>query len=744
MKRIVCAPIELLCLLFAFMLLAVSLCACSSNAADESNGIPRITIYVDENAQSIADAAAADKKHEYGTIDEMNASEDHSVRAIGSVKIEVPNGYVSDYGSASAPDEPVELKYIRGRGNTTWQSDKKPYKIEFTDKHDLFGMGESKEWGLIANANEFDPSLLHNRVAYWLADAIGVPYTPQLIPVDVEVIGLDGETETSRVKLGSYYLCELVDIEESRLAIDKLKDDVASANPADDPNITGGYLLSLYAEFQNADEPESTVFTTDSGIELINDTPEFESEDLTEGQSAQRAYIRDYVSKIDDLIMGEGAIDADRHDALAELLDLKSTADYWWVMEFSANGDAYGTDSNYFFKPRNGKLYWGPIWDADRAFMVGGASVIGAAYGFNNTKMSWLDKLREDDPQFVELLKERWNDPDTGMNAKLVELTREGGVLDGYYDDLCASWVENANIWKLEDEDPPTAEDFKGRVEKLRSWIENRRQWINEHLDEVGDAHITISFEADSQVVEERSVRANYYESDPPDAPKKDGYLFLRWVNKETGEEVGEEELMKDTVYVAKYLEESERDPKAVFFARNEVWVDSIMEHVYSFDNWYGTIHEEAIVDKEIWASSNDDVAVVDGDWINLVGIGESIITLTLDNGLSASYKLHVYDENETPAINPTDVEVSSMTLKVGEFGQVPFKLLPSDVPLNGVQIAYEIEDLSIVEMANEDVGVIKALKSGTTNVWLTVSSESDKNPETLARSACKVTVVGD
>ena len=90
-----------------------------------------------------------------------------------------------------------------------------------------------------------------------------------------------------------------------------------------------------------------------------------------------------------------------------------------------------------------GKLYWGPLWDFDGAYFFGSETELGARTGVNNTEDIWFDQLRDKDPLFVELLRERWQDPENGMNVKLMEITREGGLLDRYRDEIRASWEAN-------------------------------------------------------------------------------------------------------------------------------------------------------------------------------------------------------------------------------------------------------------------------------------------------------------
>lgn len=298
------------------------------------------------------------------------------------------------------PAGEIELDYIRGRGNSTWSTDegaKNPYKIQLSSAADLFGMGAGKDWALMANAG--DTLKLRNRITSWVGEQMGLAYSPQMVPVEVVMTG----SETPSRYLGIYDLSELVEVGADRVAIDKLKKSVTADNPA----ISGGYLLSAYSNYQDEDEPASNYFKTDtSGLKFLHQSPEFTSEDLEPGRADQRAYIQSYINELDALIMADGKIDAARHDQIAAMLDLQSAADYWWIQEFTTNGDAFITHSTYYYKERNGKLFFGPLWDFDIAWDGGSTS---EEVDFTSTYMPWIEKLREDDPQFADLLKARWS-----------------------------------------------------------------------------------------------------------------------------------------------------------------------------------------------------------------------------------------------------------------------------------------------------------------------------------------------
>ena len=76
------------------------------------------------------------------------------------------------------------LTRVRGRGNTTWEREKKPYNINLDKKIDLCGMGGGKKWALLAN--DFDPALMRTEASMYFGSKLtGMPWTPKTRPVDV-------------------------------------------------------------------------------------------------------------------------------------------------------------------------------------------------------------------------------------------------------------------------------------------------------------------------------------------------------------------------------------------------------------------------------------------------------------------------------------------------------------------------------------------------------------------------------
>lgn len=269
-----------------------------------------------------------------------------------------------------------ELEYIKGRGNSTWKLDKKPFNIKFKEKINLFQMGEARKWCLLANY--LDPTLLKNKLICDFANAIGTPYSPESLLVDLYI---------NDQYMGNYTLMENVEIGDSRVDITDLEKLNEKANPsinlkevascgergresysvtgsykwADIPNIpeiiTGGYLL----EFELAAKYDSEVsgFVSEYGQPVIIKSPEYAAKEQVE-------YIKNYYQEFENAVLsGDGYNLNGKH--FTDYIDIESFAKMYVLQEFVKNLDA-GITSCYFYKDVGGKIVAGPVWDFDSAF----------------------------------------------------------------------------------------------------------------------------------------------------------------------------------------------------------------------------------------------------------------------------------------------------------------------------------------------------------------------------------------
>ncbi len=672
--------------------------AAESGALREpQNGIPLVIVHVDEAAQG------------FGTIQEMNGSADHSIKCTGTVEIKVPDGWESPYGKGDMPAGEIKLDYIRGRGNSTWGASKKPYKIVLEEKADLFGMGAADDWALMANAG--DGTLILNRITSWLGEQTGMPYTPQMVPVDLVMEGASGSKY-----LGSYCLSETVKVGKSRVDIDKLQTNVESTT--EEENITGGYLLSLYTDEQNSDEPDSTVFSTKYGVNFINKTPSYDDTKgaLTLGQELQRTYIRKTIQEIEDLIMEPEHIDQEAHDRIDQKMDLQSTADYWWIQEFSRNGDAYGTSSTYLYKERGGKVYWGPLWDFDIAWgtvMEDAPEEPVMVQGFSNTSMPWIDALRKKDPAYREILKQRW----AVFDAKLEELVRDGGLIDQYGKELSLSQKQDYHQWTDgRDPDAPGyafyqgAEDYQGKLEGLKRWIRMRREWINTKLYLLDKTEVKVSYEVDGAVTNTEVFNMeDFFET--AYHPIKKGYVFNGWVDQTTGESAAGARLYDDVTFTATYIPEKEAiAPQGLFMNQKEDWI-SLNAGCYFVGNI--TIFPEDATDQHIDFSVSDESVAefTEQDVLTLKKTGDVRVKATLYNGVNSSFLLHVCDPDEYQehSIEGFSVKRKAMTIEEGSAEQIAYELAPKAGPYTGgywVRFSEKNQKIAVADMNGAVCGV--------------------------------------
>ena len=691
------------------------LLSASSAPEDFRHDIPLVVLRIDET-----ELYQKSSGKWYGSIADMNASVFHDVRCEGTVEFLLPEGgYSSEYGGG-VPQGEIELDYIRGRGNSTWRNHKKkPYKIRLKEKKDLFGMGESKEWALMANSA--DPTLIKNRITSWLGEKMGFSWSPQMVPVDVVMIGNDNEPDY----LGSYCLSELVDVDDSRLEVSD----------------SGGFLVSVYSLFQNADEPVSNFFSLDSGIMVTHEDPSFKKEDeLTDDDRNQRTAIQTAVKEVDDLIMTPELIDKSTHDALDLLFDLEKAADYWLIQEFSTNPDSFQTSSTYLHKAKapNELLTLGPLWDFDLAWgdPLSDIWYASTTTGFQNTKTVWMDALRSKDPLFVDILEQEWK----RMKPFLESMTAQGGPIDLYQQEVRISREADYAKW-AGIESSYRVSDYDKLISNLKKWITLRIAWVDSNLADLPNSIVKISFEADGKIVETKSVRKGEYLESGPEPPQKEGYVFAGWFEQNSRDGVKYYKAEQDTTFVADYLEEEKAvKPEALYLSEEEVWVlqgDNIDINYRAF------VYPETVTDGRIrWTSSNTDICTVDtGGVVHGVSVGSAVLTGTLYNGITNSLTIRVYDHSVTSQM-PEGVSLvpEKMKLTIGQREQVQVRFAPKGSFLKMMFLSVSSENPTVADVrgygGNGKVFLAEGMMEGETN--LTVTAERDG---ILYTASCHVTV---
>lgn len=357
----------------------------------------------------------------------------------GSIVITDPLGSVAYAG---------KLSHIKGRGNGSWISFKKPFNIKLAEKTDLLGMGVSRKWCLINQ--EGDLSCVRNKLAYDLAKDAGLPYSPDSTFVD---LWIDGDY------FGLYLLTDRIDISQASVDITSLEKATEAVNlealdtypmaadtvvknyadlpmtlryhqiPNDPRNITGGYLLELDKFYY---EDKASLFNTENVWFYTLKSPEYISE-------AQMRYIHGFITDMEDAICGYGK----KH--YSEYLDVPSWASMCVIQELLVNGDFMGS-SQYFYKDVDrldglSLLYAAPVWDMDRTLGAGAEPIPSNVLLMSN--QSLVNYLAED-PAFMEAVTETYRQVYRPLALRCLEET-----IDAYAEQIAASAHMNFTRWSI-------------------------------------------------------------------------------------------------------------------------------------------------------------------------------------------------------------------------------------------------------------------------------------------------------
>ena len=718
----------------------------AAEAALPQNGIPLVIIEIDESEGN-------------NTIEEMNASEDHSVKCTGTMQIIVPEGFTyCDTDTAPESLGPVKLEYIRGRGQTTWEYPKKPYRIRLEKKANVLGLGENKHWVLLANS--LDTTVIKDRLAGVLGDRIGFEYTPNGVPVDVVMVARKDGAEVSRESLGSYLLAEQIRVDKKRVNIPEL-----TAEDTAPEDITGGYLLAYGHQLFRGDPDK---FYTDHGQQLANDSPSFDPSDDDYTNEEQKAYIRDHIQKMENAMYGEGSY-GDGDDPFVgsegvrynEYADMESAAKYWLFQEVAANWDGYGSSSTYFYKKPDqfdgagnltemGKVCWGPLWDFDVSFGDGERDENIEGFSFIDDK--WLAPMLYDGAEdgFRRTAQRLWPE----VRDAVLDAISDGGLVDRYYEETKSSYEADYEIWKDSTEYyDGRREDYRENIDVLKAWTRDRIAWLDAHMgstsddgfDPIDSAVARVTFVADGD-----TVRREYYPkgaycslSGPsgPGAggfkPSKEGYVFVGWLDEEGNLMSGGENIEEDRIFTASFVADGEATTAEEIIFRSEQEACSLKDEYFSSKF---TILPRDAQDKTLtWTSSDETVATVDerGE-VHLLATGFVTITATSGSGATASYELLIVEEQPVP--EDLILDTVRIELSVGDHAKIRYRVEPSDAKAEDIRFLPDDEDVASVDSN----GVVFGLEPGRTMVTVRLRYIDEDGEFVSIEKECAVVVYGD
>ena len=360
----------------------------------------------------------------------------------GSIKVEDPDCIYSENALYEG------TMRIRGRGNSTWDMPKKPYKIKLDEKASLLGMPKDKEWCLLANYA--DKTLLRNITAMEISRILEMAWTPGMRSVDVY---LNDEY------IGVYTLSEHKKVAKNRVNIDTDAGDI-------------------YLEIeQNQDEPRC--FWTGMGVPMMFSDP---SEPTDEVFNSTVQYFNDF----------EAALTAndftDPEKGYAAYIDVDSFVNYYIIQELVKNIDGNLRKSSFLTKTPTGKLVMYHVWDFD--LTLGNCDYFDAEVGNSYTKFfikdygawgkntSWYHRLFQD-PAFVDKVQARWKEVLPQLKTVPDYIDEQHEMLFGAEDRNFERWnILNTYVW-------PNAKvlgTYKAELNYLKSFYKGRLDWLDTNL----------------------------------------------------------------------------------------------------------------------------------------------------------------------------------------------------------------------------------------------------------------------
>lgn len=353
------------------------------------------------------------------------------------------------WSAASATTPLPASARIKGRGNSTWDMEKKPYKLKLDDQVPLLGMPAGKDWALLAN--HADKTLLRNALAFCVARVQGLPHTPDSRMLELTLNGsYDGLYQLTNK---TYEVEDLVKAGNQR------------PPPAQGAAFDDAFILETDVALR-----EDHWFISADAIPYAF---------TSEHDAAQRERIAAWLNQLETLLADNA--DPQRLGKIAALVDLPSLADFYLVSELLANVDTYQS-STYLYRLRGGKLTFGPVWDFDQAL---------GPTKHNQNPEGWLLLQRPHntylrqllaEPAFAALVRERWARLAERIPGYTRYIQRAAGALDAAQQRNFARWpILNQYIFT----NVIALGSYSAEVAYMTHWLEQRSQWMAAHLSDL-------------------------------------------------------------------------------------------------------------------------------------------------------------------------------------------------------------------------------------------------------------------
>ena len=357
--------------------------------------------------------------------------------------------YTYKNGSYTVSSDSTEIK---GRGNSTWNWPKKPFRLKLKTAKSLLSMPSNRHWALLANFS--DKTLSRNKVAMDLGGFWGLPYNPRSDVVELVVNGWHW---------GSYQLIEVPKVATDRINITAINS--KSGTPS------GGVIFELdgrlgeqYSFWTNQYQP----ITIKDPDDLNTSNPSIASQHLS--------YLSNIFRNAEDVLFSENFMDP--INGYSRYIDTSSVYNWYLTQEIFKNIDLSRYSVFFYNDPKNSnKITFGPLWDFDMS-----SGVLEDPYGIRGTENLWISRMYQDS-SFLNAIKKKWVSKRAGL---LQFITRK---INDNARKLHYSQQTNFNFWNqfygvISDEYTTFHQErsYDDDIFYFKKWMNQRVTWLDQQF----------------------------------------------------------------------------------------------------------------------------------------------------------------------------------------------------------------------------------------------------------------------
>ena len=270
---------------------------------------------------------------------------------------------------------------IRGRGNSTWEYPKKPYRLRFRQNVSFFGLPAAENWVLLS---EFlDPTFLTTAMAFELGRNV-FDYQPFTCSYRHVHLYLNGSYE------GIYVFTE-----------HRQADPLGVGAPG---RVKIDFSKGWFVEIDSYWDEEPKFKTGNYGLPIMIKSPEAPNNATNNNNP-----FYDYIKKDWNELCDSLASAFFPENGYRDLIDVNAFIDYLMINEIVRNEELEHPKSAFSYKDMDGKISMGPLWDFDWAYANGGTHIFFQTYTGYSKKYAFFNRFFQD-PVFLALYKERWNE----------------------------------------------------------------------------------------------------------------------------------------------------------------------------------------------------------------------------------------------------------------------------------------------------------------------------------------------